>query len=145
MKRFISLFVAFLLAISPLSGVSLTADAAETTVISEISLPQLPELAKGGSTDLSWAVAPAGEHYTIDLTCSRWLYQKNSLALEQYDEPTFGKGLYTLELYLIPEEGYSFADTVRVTTAGYNQEARYDGYYLHVDAEDVLDTTALQS
>lgn len=143
MKRFISLFVAFLLAISPLSGLSLTADAAETTVISEISLPQLPELAEGGSTDLSWAVAPAGEHYTIDLTCSRWLYQENSLAMEVYDEPTFGKGLYTLELYLIPEEGYSFADTVGVTTAGYNQEASYDGYYLHVEAEDVLDTREL--
>ena len=81
MKRFISLFVAFLLVISPLAGVSLPADAAETTVISEISLPQLPELAEGSSTDLSWAVAPAGEHYTIDLTLSRWLYQENSIAM----------------------------------------------------------------
>lgn len=143
MKRFISLFVAFLLVISPLAGVSLPADAAETTVISEISLPQLPELAEGSSTDLSWAVAPAGEHYTIDLTLSRWLYQENSIAMGQHDEPTFGKGLYTLELYLIPEEGYSFADSVRVTTAGYNQEARCDGYYLYVEAEDVLDTREL--
>ncbi len=143
MKRFISLFVAFLLAISPLSGLSLSADAAETTVISEISLPQLPELAKGSSTDLSWAVAPAGEHYTIDLTYSRWLYQKVVGVLDQYDEPTFGTGLYALDLKLLPEEGYRFADTVRVTTAGYKQDAYFDGKKLVVYAENVLDTREL--
>ncbi len=143
MKRFISLFVAFLLAISPLSGLSLTADAAETTVISEISLPQLPELAKGDSTDLSWAVAPAGEHYTIDIDASRWLYQATVSSQGQYDEPTFGKGLYMLDLRLLPEEGYSFADTVRVTTAGYKQEAYFNGYELAVEVRNVLDSREL--
>lgn len=144
MKRFISLFVAFLLAISPLSGVSLPADAAETTVISEISLPQLPELAEGSSTDLSWAVAPAGEHFTIDIDSSRWLYQEAPGLRGAYDEPTLGVGLYTAELYLSADEGYTFADTVCVTTAGYSQKVFYSGIGpLTVKAEDMLDTREL--
>lgn len=144
MKRFISLFVAFLLVISPLAGVSLPADAAEATVISEISLPQLPELAKGDATDFSWAVVPDGEHYTVDMDNSRWLYQENPGSLAIYEEPTFGEGLYTADLYLRAEEGYTFADTVRVTTAGYSQEVTYFGAGpLSVMAEDVLDTREL--
>ena len=59
MKRFISLFVAFLLVISPLAGVSLPADAAETTVISEISLPQLPDQRQKAADQRR--IQPAGE------------------------------------------------------------------------------------
>lgn len=143
MKRFLSLILAFLLALSPLSGLNHRASAAEIITISEITMPEIPALGKGDSTDLSWAVAPAGEHYTIDISKSRWLYPIATDHLAVYSESAFGAGVYSLELMLVPAEGYAFADTVTVTTAGYGQTYTISSDSLRVSAANVIDTREL--
>lgn len=143
MKRFLSLILAFLLALSPLSGLNLRASAAEIITISEITMPEIPDLGKGDSTDLSWAVAPAGEHYTINISKSRWLYPIATDHLAVYSESAFGNGVYYLELMLVPAEGYAFADTVTVTTAGYGQVYTISSDSLRVSAMNAVDTREL--